>query len=103
MVSFTVFGLQNAWSDSNYTQARTAIYQVFGPYASQAMAVARCETGGTFSIYAQNGQYLGLFQMGSHERYTYGHGYSALAQARAAYRYFLASGKDWSPWSCKPW
>lgn len=90
-------------SNDNYSQARVAIYQVFGPYASQAMVVARCETGGTYSVYAHNGQYLGLFQMGSNERYMYGHGYTALQQARAAYRYFLASGRDWSPWACRPY
>lgn len=79
-----------------------AIRFVFGVYGSQAIAVADCETGGTFSVYAQNGQYLGLFQMGSSERATYGHGSTALEQARAAYRYFVASGRDWSPWDCKP-
>jgi hypothetical protein len=41
--------------------------------------------------------------MGSSERQLFGHGVSALAQARAAYRYFVRSGRDWSPWSCKPW
>ena len=52
---------------------------------------------------AQNGQYLGLFQMGSDERRLFGHGPNALDQATAAYRYFMQSGSDWSPWSCKPW
>ena len=52
---------------------------------------------------AQNGQYLGLFQMGSSERRLFGHGETALEQAQAAYRYFVRSGRDWSPWSCKPW
>jgi hypothetical protein len=79
-----------------------AIKVVFGSYASQAIRVASCETGGTFDTNARNGQYLGLFQMGSYERATYGHSATALGQAKAAYRYFVASGKDWSPWSCKP-
>ena len=75
---------------------------VFGPrYGPQALRVARCESG--YSTRAQNGQYLGIFQMGSSERRIYGHGASAYAQARAAHRYFVASGRDWSPWSCKPW
>lgn len=78
-----------------------AIRRVFGAYAGQALAVASCESG--LSTGAQNGQYAGLFQMGSHERTLYGHGPSAYAQAQAAYRYFVASGRDWSPWSCKPW
>jgi hypothetical protein len=78
-----------------------AIRAVFGRYWDQAMAVARCESG--LSLWARNGQYLGLFQMGSSERRLFGHGPSVEEQARAAYRYFVASGRDWSPWSCKPW
>ena len=85
-----------------YQAAVRAIYHVFGPYASQAMRVVHCETGGTYSVWASNGQYLGLFQMGSWERRTYGHGSNPWAQARAAHRYFVASGRDWSPWECKP-
>ena len=81
---------------------RWVICDVFGQrYCSQAVAVATCESRLTTT--AQNGQYLGLFQMGSHERRTFGHGGSARQQARAAYRYFVRSGRDWSPWSCKPW
>lgn len=80
-----------------------AIRFVFGRYADQAIRVSSCETGGTFSVYAQNGQYLGLFQMGEYARSTYGHSWTPLGQAKAAYRYFVDSGRDWSPWSCKPW
>lgn len=79
-----------------------AIRVVFGPWADEAIRVASCETGRTFHTGAANGQYRGLFQMGSSERATYGHGETALAQARAAYRYFVASGRDWSPWECRP-
>ena len=78
-----------------------AICHVFGSYCGEALRVARCESG--YSVGAQNGQYLGLFQMGSNERRLFGHGESALEQAQAAYRYFVRSGRDWSPWSCKPW
>jgi hypothetical protein len=77
------------------------ICRVFGPHCGEALAVSRCESG--LSTSAQNGQYLGLFQMGSNERLLFGHGPSALEQAKAAYRYFVASGRGWSPWSCKPW
>lgn len=80
---------------------RKAICHVFGSYCGQALRVADCESG--YSVNAHNGQYLGLFQMGSSERRLFGHGDSALEQARAAYRYFVRSGRDWSPWSCKPW
>ena len=81
---------------------QAAICFVFGGYCGQAIEVAHCETGGTFWVGASNGQYLGLFQMGENERATYGHGPTAIEQARAAYRYFIASGSDWSPWECKP-
>lgn len=77
-----------------------AIRFVFGGYADQALAVARCESG--YSVNATNGQYLGLFQMGDYARSAYGHGPDALTQARSAYAYFAASGYDWSPWSCRP-
>ena len=30
-------------------------------------------------------------------------GESTHEQALAAHRYFVRSGRDWSPWSCKPW
>jgi hypothetical protein len=82
--------------------ARLAIRLVFGPYAGEALAVANCETGGSYSTSATNGQYVGLFQMGSGERAAYGEGSTPLEQALAAYVYFVATGRDWSPWSCKP-
>lgn len=77
------------------------IHRVFGIYGWQAVRVARCESG--LSNWAKNGQYLGMFQMGSSERARYGHSNrSPWVQARAAHRYFVASGRDWSPWACKP-
>ncbi len=80
---------------------QTVICRVFGDYCRQALAVSRCESG--LQTDAENGQFRGLFQMGSSERRIFGHGASAVEQAKAAHRYFLASGRDWSPWSCKPW
>jgi hypothetical protein len=81
-------------------RAKTVICKVFKSYCQQAWNVTWCES--KWRIWAKNGQYLGLFQMGEDERKTYGHGVGAWAQARAAWRYFVDSGKDWSPWSCKP-
>ena len=78
---------------------RKAICNVFRSYCRQAVAVARCESG--LSTTAENGQYLGLFQMGSNERQLFGHGLTAIDQAAAAHRYFVRSGRDWSPWSCR--
>jgi hypothetical protein len=80
---------------------QNVICRVFGDHCREALAVSSCESG--FRTEAQNGQYLGLFQMGSSERRIYGHGSTATAQAVAAHRYFVASGSDWGPWSCKPW
>ena len=80
--------------------AGAVICQVFGPYCAQALRVARCESG--LQTWARNGQYLGLFQMGSLARAKYGHGPDAWTQARAAYRYFRDSGFSWGPWTCKP-
>ena len=78
---------------------RAAICTVFGPYCEDALAVAWCES--RFRTTAQNGQYLGLFQMGSYERQLFGHGQTARGQAVAAHRYFVRSGRDWSPWGCR--
>ena len=77
---------------------RRAICDVFGSYCRQALAVAWCES--RLQTTAENGQYRGLFQMGAYERSLFGHGGSAHAQARAAHRYFVRSGRDWSPWGC---
>jgi hypothetical protein len=82
------------------TTPETVICRVFGDYCRQALAVSRCESG--LRTDAQNGQYLGLFQMGSSERRLFGHGPSVTEQVTAAHRYFVASGRDWGPWSCKP-
>lgn len=77
-----------------------------GPAAiDDAVDVARCETGGTFSVWARNGQYENIFQMGSWERRTFGWhvaGDPALVAARAAHRYNRATGGTWGRWSCKP-
>jgi hypothetical protein len=96
-------------STSNYHEylsAKKAVCHIFGSYCYQAMEVVKCETGGTYSPWAHNGQYVNIFQMGYTEREKYGWhtlGSSVWIAARAAWRYFVASGKDWSPWSCKPW
>ena len=78
---------------------KAAICAVFGVDCQEALAVAWCES--RLSTRAQNGQYLGLFQMGSYARRLFGHGPSAHEQAQAAHRYFIRSGRDWSPWSCR--
>jgi hypothetical protein len=84
------------------TSPKVAICDVFGRhYCGQALAVSWCESHHRTT--AENGEYLGLFQMGSSERRLFGHGLTARQQAIAAHKYFVRSGRDWSPWSCKPW
>jgi Lysozyme like domain len=78
---------------------KAAICAVFAGDCQEAVAVAWCESH--LSPSARNGQYLGLFQMGSYERQLFGHGDTAHAQAVAAHRYYVRSGRDWSPWSCR--
>lgn len=80
---------------------KVAICAVFKGYCAQAVDVARCESRLTTT--AQNGEYLGLFQMGFTARQLFGHGPTALAQSVAAHKYFVSTGRDWSPWSCKPY
>lgn len=64
-----------------------------------ALNVAWCESG--LRPWAKNGQYRGIFQMGSYERGRFGHSSrNVWVQARAARKYFLRS--HWHPWECKP-
>jgi hypothetical protein len=70
------------------------------PERIAAFDVSWCEA--RFDPGARNGQYLGIFQMGSWERATYGFGPGAWGQAQGAYRYYVATGRTWGPWTCKP-
>lgn len=73
------------------------ICQVFGSACGKAQAVAACESG--YSVYATNGQYYGIFQMGSSERARYGGSSNdPWEQVRAAYAYYSDAG--WSRWQC---
>lgn len=95
---------------SNYQIAYRAVCHFFtGSLCQQAMSVVRCETGGTYSPWATNGQYVNIFQMGSHERATFGWHvagssvWAAAKAARAYYDYEVRNGYwGWSPWQCHP-
>jgi hypothetical protein len=70
--------------------------------SSEAWSVARCETGGTFSVWANNGQYLGLFQVSENWRRTIpGFRFNPWAQARHAHTIYVRTG-GWSHWECRP-
>jgi hypothetical protein len=73
------------------------ICAVFGAECGKALAVARCES--RFYVGAWNGQFFGVFQMGSAERARFGgSSLDPWDQVRAAYRYYRLAG--WSPWEC---
>lgn len=80
---------------SRVSAAQRAICHYWHP-CTKALQVAWCES--RYDVYARNGQYLGLFQMGDYARSTYGHAWNAWAQAKAAHRYYLDAG--WAPWEC---
>ena len=82
------------------TPPRQAICGVFRDRCQEAVDVALCES--RLDTNARNGQYLGLFQMGTFARARFGHGPTAWEQAVAAHKYYLYSGRTWSPWSCRP-
>ena len=75
-----------------------AICSVFGAHCSEALRVSWCES--RHNVFARNGQYWGLFQEGEFARSHYGFAWTAWAQTRSAYAYFLDAG--WSPWTCRP-
>lgn len=100
MSGITIMLAMPSVSEARSSQQRriAAIHHVFGASGHDAVRVARCESG--LRPWARNGQYLGMFQMGSSERRRFGHGTNAWQQARAAYRYYRLAG--WRPWQCKP-
>lgn len=86
------------------SDAELAIEMHFGPYGpevvEQAKRVAMCES--TMNPGVTNGQYIGLFQMGSYHywRFEGNNGYDPYVNARAAGGLWLERG--WQPWECKP-
>ncbi len=82
------------------------ICKVFGKrYCRQAIAVAGCETGQTFDVWAGYGKhdYWGLFQVSSYWRKKYeGFQFGAWAQSRHALKVFKADGYKWAQWECQP-
>ncbi len=101
-VTYEADGARCTVGTAYQTRVKDIIREAFGSvHAKEAIRVAQCESG-PWGTKARNGQYEGLFQMGSWERAHYGHSRCAEKQARAAHAYFVATGKTWSPWECKP-
>lgn len=80
--------------------------------AEQAVRVAWCES--RWTTWDRLGQYAGVGQLGNQERAEYGIGVyasrdpeaaitaSAVLQVRSFYRMFVAAGRSWGRWSCRP-
>jgi hypothetical protein len=91
--------LNSVLRSSDPADVPVILYYVFGKTLyPEALHIVRGESG--FQIGAANGQYLGLFQMGSGERAANATiGYStALEQTVAAHNLYLSRG--WEPWTC---
>jgi hypothetical protein len=80
------------------------ISQVFGPYAGQALNIARCESGYNPSATNPRSGAAGVFQfIPSTWRGTSYAGYSpynAWANVNAAHEVFVRDGYSWSEWVC---
>ena len=107
-------------ADSDVRYAIRLIFQGPGdpgyPYrhsaSEQAIRVAWCESNWT--TWNVTGQYAGVGQLGSSERSDYGLGpyrsndtqtaitASVVLQVRSFYRMFVAAGRSWARWSCRP-
>ena len=84
-------------------QTRQAICQVFGPRCAQALEVARCETGGTFTPGSSAAGERGLFQI---HPVHFGwlnetRLFEPVYNARIAYR-LSRGGTSWRHWTCQP-
>ena len=95
------------------TLPAVAIRCVFPPHAHQwALRVIQCESTALapkrlhrqrgFGRWAVNGQYIGIFQMGTNERATHGPysvGSPVIVQVRSAHSLWRSRGTQ--PWSCR--
>jgi|SRR5215831_3367081 len=97
LLAFAVPATASSQESTSYNAQ--VIRHVFGRNGADAVRVAWCES--RLHVWSTNGQYWGLFQMGSFARQKYGHAWNAWAESRAAYRYFKDAG-GWGPWSCRP-
>jgi hypothetical protein len=89
---------------------QSMIESVFGPYAGQALSVARCESGynpGAYNGISVGGSHAeGVFQI-LYPSTWYGTSYSgyspynAWANIHAAYQIFARDGFSWREWVCR--
>lgn len=86
----------------------SAITQVFGRHAGEALQVARCESGLNPSAYNPSGA-TGLFQImpgtwngTAFQPYTWAKATNPSLNIQAAYAIFSRDGYRWREWGCKP-
>jgi hypothetical protein len=91
---------------TNDSSVTGMINSTFGSYASQALRVARCESGLNPSATNSSSGAAGVFQFlastwagTSYARYSR---YNAWANIQAAHQVFVRDGYSWREWSCKP-
>lgn len=99
LMVFALGGATSTAQAGNKENAIAAIKSAFPTrYESAAIAVAGCETGGTYNPRAvsKNGLWWGLFQQGSWQRSAYGFAWNAWAQARSAWKAFKDNGYCWT-------
>jgi hypothetical protein len=86
------------------------IESIFGPYAGQALSVARCESGynpGAYNSISVGGSHAeGVFQIlypstWSGTSYAGSSPYNAWANIHAAYQIFARDGYSWREWVCR--
>ena len=90
-----------------HADSERAIREVFAPYGplltQQAMNIARCESG--LNAYAVNGQYRGLFQLGSNYDHTIrfygGDVWNPWTSSKVARDSRIQRG-NWSAFECRP-
>ena len=96
-------GLKRDVSRRSARHTARVIHDVFNRRnkAHEAQKVVSCESSFRVTIKSSNGEYWGLFQMGSGARSNYDWGWTRRQQTRAAHAYFRDAG--WSPWAyCAP-
>jgi hypothetical protein len=81
----------------SYTQWKPLVLWYFGDEWSTALRILRAESGGR--PWASNGQYKGLFQMGSHWYSGYWHFSPYNAEANTKYAHLLRHLCGWSSWT----
>jgi hypothetical protein len=92
----------SSWSQRSRSIA--AVRLVFGARSADAIAVVRCETGGTFDPHAIGSQgERGIFQIHPvHFAWAQPRRlFDPVWNARVAYR-LSSGGRDWHAWTCKP-